>query len=123
MAEYIDREQIKWHCEYENPQLCDKEDCKNNCSNLECSYQEVMQIPTADVVERGEYERVLKNINFLSQQNGKNLDTIFDLRSKIDKAIAEIEELKHKNTDVEGYRWWNNAIENVLHILERNIGE
>ena len=47
-------------------------------------------IPTADVVER----------------------------SKIDKAIDEIEQLKHKNTDVEDYRWWNNAIENVLHRLQ-----
>ncbi len=74
-----------------------------------------------------------ENLDFLNdfcidsgKYAGLRLDEVFDElatedaieRSKIDKAIEEIEQLKHKNTDIEGYRWWNNAIENVLHILK-----
>jgi hypothetical protein len=40
---------------------------------------------------------------------------------KVKQAREEIEQLKHKNTDVEGYRWWNNAIDNCLHELDELI--
>lgn len=36
----------------------------------------------------------------------------------LDKLRAEMEQLKHQNTDVSGYRWWNNAIDNCLHIID-----
>ena len=39
----------------------------------------------------------------------------------IKQAREEIEQLKHKATDVEGYRWWNNAIENCLQELDKLI--
>ncbi len=30
---------------------------------------------------------------------------------------TDIEGLKHEHTDVSGYRWWDNAIVNVLNII------
>ena len=35
----------------------------------------------------------------------------------LDDVKAEIERLKHQYTDVSGYRWWNNAIDNCLHTI------
>ena len=35
----------------------------------------------------------------------------------LDDVKAEIERLKHQYTDVSGYRWWNNAIDNCLNII------
>ncbi len=35
----------------------------------------------------------------------------------LDSVMAEIERLKHQYTDVSGYRWWNNAIDNCLHTI------
>lgn len=40
---------------------------------------------------------------------------------KVKQAREEIEQLKHKATDIEGYRWWNNAIENCLHEIDKLI--
>lgn len=40
---------------------------------------------------------------------------------EVKQAREYIGQLKHKNTDVEGYRWWNNAIENCLHEIDRLI--
>lgn len=49
MAEYIDRNLIKWHgCDFEDD-LC--KDC-SDCSHAECSHSQIMQIPVADVVEQ-----------------------------------------------------------------------
>lgn len=42
---------------------------------------------------------------------------------KVKQARKDIEQLKHKATDVEGYRWWNNAIDNCLHELDSLIAE
>jgi len=36
---------------------------------------------------------------------------------------TDIEGLKHEHTDVSGYRWWDNAIDNALSIIDRHIGE
>lgn len=43
--------------------------------------------------------------------------------NRIKQAREEIEQLKHEHTDVEGYRWWNNAIENCLHELDKLMAE
>jgi len=40
---------------------------------------------------------------------------------KVKQAREYMGQLKHKNTDVEGYRWWNNAIKNCLHEIDRLI--
>ena len=34
---------------------------------------------------------------------------------------TDIEGLKHEHTDVSGYRWWDNAIDNALSIIVRHI--
>ena len=34
---------------------------------------------------------------------------------------TDIEGLKHEHTDVSGYRWWDNAIDNALSIIGRHI--
>ena len=34
---------------------------------------------------------------------------------------TDIEGLKHEHTDVSGYRWWDNAIDNALSIIGRYI--
>ena len=47
--------------------------------------------------------------------NTKNID--------IEDIKTEIEGLKHEHTDVNGYRWWNNAIDNVLHIIRDAVEE
>lgn len=39
----------------------------------------------------------------------------------VSKIEQEISRLKHKDTSVEGYRWWNNAIENCLHIIHNPL--
>lgn len=36
---------------------------------------------------------------------------------------TEIEGLKHEYTDVSGYRWWDNAIDNVLSIIDHYMSE
>lgn len=35
----------------------------------------------------------------------------------LDDLATQIERLKHQHTDVSGYRWWNNAINNCLHTI------
>lgn len=39
----------------------------------------------------------------------------------LDKIKTDIEGLKHEHTDVSGYRWWDNAIDNALSIIDRHI--
>lgn len=48
MAEYIDRDLIKWYgCNFENPS-CENRDC-SDCSHAECSHAQVMQLPSIKV--------------------------------------------------------------------------
>lgn len=98
MAEYIDRNKIRWFgCDWENH--CDEynNDC-SKCPHGECEHDQVVSIPLADVIER----------------------------EKIDKAIEEIKGqfyvLLKDETSIEEL-WWNNALEKSLEILKRNIGE
>lgn len=102
MAEYIDRTQIEWYgCNFENAS-CENREC-SGCSHAECSHAQVMQIPTADVIER----------------------------SKIDKAIEEISEYASIWTSYTmdmskeqiAVRCLNDYATQFLDILKRNIGE
>ena len=43
---------------------------------------------------------------------------MIDITSVLNRLRVEIELLKHHNTDVSGYRWWNNAIDNCLHEID-----
>ena len=71
-----------------------------------------------------EYYKAIKKIpkyqyttDMLIIANGTPLTEIFE------GIKAEIEGLKHEHTDVSGYRWWDNAIDNALSIISHHIGE
>lgn len=99
MAEYIDRNLIEWYgCDYENAD-CDNREC-SGCSFAECSHSQVMQISTANVIER----------------------------SKIDKAIEELQkEIEENHLNVINYadgEWiTKDFIYGAIERLKRNIGE
>lgn len=95
MAEYIDRNLIEWYgCDYKDD-LC--KEC-SGCSHAKCSHAQVMQIPTADVIER----------------------------EKIEQAIAEIKDGYYGNeekseTDSERADAFNNGLSYALEILDKLI--
>lgn len=106
MAEYIDRERLK-QCFHTNI-------CGGN------AYDELIDMqPTADVVEREKYERVLKLIAYLTQEHDKREAETTELRSKIKEAIEEIKNLRmyYPNEDYYDCKY------QVLEILKRDIGE
>ena len=114
MAEYyIDRNLIEWYgCNYENA-ACENRKC-SGCHLAECSHSQVMQIPTADVVEREKYDN-LHNLAKSWLEEKKELEKAnIELRSKIDKSIEEM----MKDTRI-GRKSFNA----VLEIIKRNIGE
>ena len=126
MAEYIDRAQIEY---YESCSNCNGDDvglCENCNEKYIVSRSDIELLPTADVVERSEYEKVLKENEELIEtaQNCVDADTqsceeLVELRSKIDKAIEEIE--KYKSILANPYN--RKGMERALEILKRNIGE
>lgn len=70
MAEYIDRNLIEWYgCNFENAS-CENREC-SGCSHAECSHSQVMQIPTADVIERSKIDKAIEKIDFLRQHRAK----------------------------------------------------
>ena len=61
MAEYIDRNLIEWYgCDFEDGS-CEHKEC-SECSQAECSHTQVMQIPTADVVEREKIDKAIEDM-------------------------------------------------------------
>lgn len=97
MAEYIDRNLIEWYgCNFENDS-CKNKDC-SGCSHAECSHSQVMQIPTADVVEREKIDRAIEEIMGYA-------------RFHRDKTHNDVEQGKYL------------AYEKCIEILKRNIGE
>ena len=128
MAEYIDRDLIEWYgCNFEEPS-CKNREC-SGCSYAECSHTQVMQITTADVVERAEYDKLKHNLEARIECQRQNLVWVRKsynivekeadkLRSKIDKAIKEIEDL-----DPITERVGLQVKQEILNILKRNIGE
>lgn len=93
MAEYIDRNLIEWYgCDYEKAPDCENREC-SSCSHAKGSHAQVMQIPTADVIER----------------------------SKIDKVIEEI--IKYRNDEQNDFCEVEvGAINGVLEIFKRSVG-
>ena len=64
-------------------------------------------------------EKYLHGID-ANSENGEWIYLPFKpLNQKLDELKANIERLKHKNSDISGYRWWNNAIENCLCEIDR----
>jgi hypothetical protein len=60
-AEYIDRNLIEWYgCDFEDAS-CENREC-SSCSHAECFQPQIMQIPTADVVEREKIDKAIEEI-------------------------------------------------------------
>lgn len=110
MAEYIDREKINLFGFY---------DAGDYSQAMRC----IKSLPTANVIERSEYEKVLEeNIklkHIISDKVDKDLKCAFEvkeLRSKIDKAIKEME-------SIELVMFCDEMRDYCVEILKRNIGE
>lgn len=130
MAEYIDRNLIEWYgCNFEEPS-CKNREC-SGCSHAECSHTQVMQIPTADVIERSEYELIRRQLSQAFDRIAELDKLNGELHSKIDKAIEEIRDLgfvNRKTKYVDGVKVKGEYVEtiyrdDVLKILERCLGE
>lgn len=152
MAEYIDRDLIEWYgCNFEEPS-CKNREC-SGCSHAECSHSQVMQIPTANVVERDEYEKLKKenvelkikyddaekrcchamdrNAKLRSKIDKANQDAMEyggmyrELLSKIDKARAEILKniYKYSGSGNEVTQAYCDGFKDSLEIVIRNMGE
>lgn len=107
MAEYIDKEEIYKHLE-----LFDK-----------LTSDDAKHIPTADVVERSEYE-------FIRHQLAETMDRVqeldqinSELRSKIDKAIEEINDIPVLFIDFPLGKAQVVRKDVLMSIIKRNLGE
>ncbi len=91
MAEYIDRDLIKWYgCIYENAS-CEKREC-SGCIHARCFQSQVMQIPSADVIEREKIDKVIEEIPSLSHwqsDDGQDLVMVADVIELIKRNIGE----------------------------------
>ena len=118
MAEYIKLDAIMEYCQ-------NQKDKTISCNDL-------ARFPTADVIERYEYEYLKKENRELAikYDNAMNMvineqENVTRLRSKIDKAKKQItdsmnEHLASDGTPIDEYAY---CYLNALEILEENIGE
>ena len=124
MAEYIDRERViefvKNYPHYDFDSLV----------------EELYELPTADVIERVEYDKLLEENKqlkrIISEEVNEDLKCAFEikeLRSKIDKVIEQIEQVKsvmneeiieHDRKDLINFI---NGVNQCLIILRKHIGE
>ncbi len=109
MAEYIDRNLIEWYgCDFEDDS-CKNKEC-SGCYHAECSHSQVMNIPTADVVERHKYEVMCIKCNNLEDKIEAQDETIKRLKENQKTLEAENKELRSK-------------IKMCMDILNRSIDE
>lgn len=88
MAEYIDRNLIEWFgCDYENTD-CKSRECLG-CCHAECSHSQVMQISTADVVEREKIDKAIEKM----ERYSASFEYVnrHDLASAVDYCIGVIQ--------------------------------
>ena len=117
MAEYIDRTQLEPDTEWS-----DYDD-----GFISYSQSQINSLPTADVVERFEYEK-LRLVNLDCARTNEGLlgehKQLIKLRSKINKAIEEIKEdmIAHSGTGEEVIQAYCDGLKKALEYLE-NIGE
>lgn len=121
MAEYIKREDMLALIQEED--YCD-------CAGQVCysvGNSELIAIPTADVVERSEYDKLKTDLQLMINC-GTELNDSYnhmivqykDLRFNIDKAIEEIKHCKvYGKTEIARLV----SLPDVLEILKRNLGE
>lgn len=91
---------------------------KNNCS--EDMYLAVRAIldpcTTLEVVSKETYTE-----EYLARKESDN--KLYEMQETIRNLKENLQCTKHKATDIEGYRWWNNAIDNCTHELEKLLNE
>ena len=61
MAEYVDKAQVFPYCSYQGDCMGSGSDCQK-CPDNVIDYQEFMEIPAADVIERGKIDAALAEI-------------------------------------------------------------
>lgn len=64
-----------------------------------------------------------ERLEILSKISGQQIVNTFQNAIPLDNITDEIKTLKHEHTDVSGYRWWNNAIDNALDIIRDIVSE
>lgn len=64
-----------------------------------------------------------ERLEILSKISGQQIVDMFQNSIPLDVVTDEIKTLKHEHTDVSGYRWWNNAIDNALDIIRDIVSE
>ena len=112
MAEYIDRTELE----------CDTEWSDYYDDFISYSKLQIDSLPTADVVEREEYE-------FIRHQLSETMDRVAELdklngelRSRIDKAIEEMKALADPKNTILGFDE-KMGLKTAMSILVRNIGD
>lgn len=93
-------------------------------------------VPTADVVERDEFESIVRSFKALVEMKNENLIDMRDkyytlekeyaeLKVNVNKAIEEIEgRIKYSRLPtVDRYNRYSEGLKDCLEILKRNIGE
>jgi len=102
---------------------------------FEVSTDDILQaigIPTADVIERAEYDELNEKYFKAIHNHTECLKKLHELRSKIDKAIEEITKLRNSCNRMvteeatlvnECYKQYANCYDECLKIIKQNIGE
>lgn len=117
MAEYIDRTIIPYAklSEFDKGSLVTRD-------MIEC-------MPTADVIERSEYDRVVESFKAMVEIKNEDLIAMRDkyytlekeyaeLKVNIDKSIEEMRFYEHRNVNM-----FTCGLNKAIEILKRNIGE
>ena len=126
MAEYIDKENLKF-LEIPIAPVLQGEQVHYEQGFLK---EWLESIPTADVVERSEYEEMVKSFKAMVEIKNENLIAMRDKYYTLEKEYAElkvnikksIEEMERIISDT-SYVYTGAGVELALKILKRNIGE
>ena len=117
MAEYIDRETVK---EIMQKYRCS--DCTSDKS-LDCPlcqlhkpFAEISKIPTADVVQKSEYNRLEKSFNELKQEAKGYLNRIYGIRT--DVAMEIFDDIDKILKTQERYLYCNSSLVYVYELIE-----
>lgn len=122
MAEYINKEDLKF-LEIPIAPIIQGEQVHYEQGFLK---EWLESVHTADVIERSEYEKLLKENEELKEiatncieADSQSCEELTKLHSKIDNAIEEIEQAIKECK----LRWAVTGMEHALGILKRSIGE
>lgn len=103
MAEYINRDELELDAEWS----------EYYDGFTSYSQEQIQSAPTADVIERDEYDKLHQEYLKAIHRHTESLKELHELRSKIDKAKAQIEKLSGQSCSCS-----DGIIDEVLDILE-----